>query len=404
MDKLHEFIDGGMQDESFLDSVNSIMAKGCHLDPCDIGLSIKSDRYRYGFERTQNMINILRVVFDLPVGNTSTNSFTPSSSSEPAIPNIYADYDVVNQYFPSKQPTMSPIVTISPTDAPLEFINTDPTSSPVEFSNITVFNDGGNYTVDSNSSHNDGETLIITDKTTLTLIAGGNVTAPQNIEWPAIRLSVGSTINATSGVVQGSHVSGNFDTGGTGIHLANGQSSTDTAGYGYFYDGIIVMGGDGRIGGDALIVNGFGTEAFIYGGEFIGGSGANADLSGLSVKVINSAVVHIHGGVFIGTVQVEGTSSVLLYGCFAQNDTEFTGLFADDIEANIEIDGDGEVIFLSAAGQECETLPSVAPTSYPTLSSKPTPQSVGVKHIVISSFIVSMQLLAVVHMCGYSLY
>lgn len=392
-----------MQDESFLDQVNSIMAKGCHLDPCDVGLSIKSDRYRYGFERTRNIINILRVVFNLPSGNTSSNSFSPSSNSEPAIPNIYDDLDVVKQFFPSNQPTVSPIATISPTEAPLEFINTDPTSSPIEFSNITVFNDGENYTVNSNSSHNDGETLIVTDKTTLTLIAGGNVTAPHNIEWPAIRLSVGSVINATSGVVQGSHVSGNFDAGGTGIHLANGQSSTTTAGYGYFYDGIIVLGGDGRIGGDALIVNGFGTEAFIYGGEFIGGSGENTDLHGLSVRVINSAVVHIHGGVFIGSVQVEGTSSVLLYGCFAQNDTEFTGLFAGDIEASIEIDGDGEVQFLSAAGQECETLPSVAPTSFPTLSPKPTPQSVGVKQVVLSSFIVSMQLLVVVHLCDYSL-
>eukprot|EP00956_Cyclotella_meneghiniana_P023993 scaffold47722_cov45-Cyclotella_meneghiniana.AAC.2 len=168
------------------------------------------------------------------------------------------------------------------------------------------------------------------------------------------------------------------------------------------------MGGDGRIGGDALIVNGFGTEAFIYGGEFIGGSGANADLSGLSVKVINSAVVHIQSMEVFSLEQCKWRGH--LQSCYMDAshrmtlNLEFTGLFADDIEANIEIDGDGEVIFLSAAGQECETLPSVAPTSYPTLSSKPTPQSVGVKHIVISSFIVSMQLLAVVHMCGYSLY
>ena len=124
-------------------------------------------------------------------------------------------------------------------------------------------------------------------------------------------------------------------------------------------------------------MNGFGTEAVIYGGEFIGGSGENADLDGYSLWVINAATVHIHGGTFIGDIKVEGSAIVMLYGCFTQNDTEVTGLFAGDVEANMTIDGDGDLAFLSAAEQECETIPSVAPTSFPTISPQPTTQRSG---------------------------
>jgi hypothetical protein len=385
MNELYKFVDGGMRDEAFIDSVNRIVATNCHLVSCDLVTSIKADSYRYGFEKKQNMVNILRLVFDLPVvADPSSESQANPLASGPVIPNIYANMDVLKQLYPSSSPTVSPmeaVITVAPTTSPLEYQNTFPTSSPIEFSNITVFNDGGKYIVDENVSFTDGESLIISDKTKLTLI-GGNITAPSNSEWPAIRLSVGSIINATSGLVKGSDVGENFDEGGEGIHLSNGQSSPQTAGYGEFYDGIRVIGGNGRIGGSALIVNGFGTEAIIYGGSFIGGSGKSVDLDGYSVRVINSAVVHIHGGDFIGDISVEGNAAVMLYGCFIQNETEVTGLFAGEIVANLTIDGDGELNFLPAADQECETFPSVAPTSFPTTSPQPTVIRNGVSRIV----------------------
>ena len=391
MDKLYDFVDGGMKDESFLDEANSIVAKGCHLASCEELSSIRSNSFRFGYERKLNILNILRLVFDMPNGSTLP-PYAQSSPpvSEPAIPNIYADLSVLKPLFPTKNPTSSP--TSTPTQSPVEFINTDPTSSPVEFSNITILNDGSKYIVDGNvSSFAQGESLVITERTKLTL-SGGSVFAPDNSEWPAIRLSVGSTINATSGVVHGSNVSDNFSGGGDGIQLNNGQSSPETAGYGEFYDGVKVIGGNGRIGGDALIVNGFGTEAFIYGGEFIGGSGKNLDLDGYSIRVINSATVHIHGGTFQGDIKVEGNAVILLYGCFMQNETEVNGLFAGDIEANLNIDGNVE--FLSAAEQECETMPSVAPTGFPTLSPQPTATRSGSNSVTISVIVLSINLIA----------
>jgi hypothetical protein len=386
-----------MQDISFLEAVNSIVATGCHLASCETTSPIQGESYRYGFERKQNVLNIIRLVFDslnTEVTSVSIDVPSPSSILEPAIPNIYADMEALRQLFPSTNPTASPTEALSsadPTSSP--FKNTVPTTSPVEFSNITVFNDGLVHVLDGIFTYDDGESLVITDKTNLTL-AGGNVTAPENSEWPAIRLSVGSAINATAGVVRGSNVDENFDGGGEGIQLSNGQSSTDTAGYGEFYDGVKIMGGNGRIGGDALIVNGFGTEAFIYGGEFMGGSGINPELDGYSLRVINSAVVYIHGGTFIGDIKVEDNSLVYLYGCFMQNETEVTGLFAGDIEVNMTIDG--EVVFIKTADQECETFP---PTSAPTLTPPPTPPTPsGINRVVLCRMLVAFQVAVLAHL------
>jgi hypothetical protein len=73
--------------------------------------------------------------------------------------------------------------------------------------------------------------------------------------------------------------------------LNNGQSSPETASHAEFYKAKLI-GGDASVGagGDALVVNGFGTEAVIYGGEFVGGTGVAS--MGYSVKVMNSASVH----------------------------------------------------------------------------------------------------------------
>lgn len=35
--KLHEFVDGGMTDTSFIDSVSGIVNRGCHNPPCGTG-------------------------------------------------------------------------------------------------------------------------------------------------------------------------------------------------------------------------------------------------------------------------------------------------------------------------------------------------------------------------------
>jgi len=48
--QLNKFVDEGMKDESFIEAVNNIVARGCHLPPCSPALSIKSDRYLFGFE------------------------------------------------------------------------------------------------------------------------------------------------------------------------------------------------------------------------------------------------------------------------------------------------------------------------------------------------------------------
>lgn len=48
--QLNKFVDDDMKDESFIEAVNNIVARGCHLPPCSPALSIKSDKYLFGFE------------------------------------------------------------------------------------------------------------------------------------------------------------------------------------------------------------------------------------------------------------------------------------------------------------------------------------------------------------------
>lgn len=179
--------------------------------------------------------------------------------------------------------------------------------------------------------------------------------------------------------------------------MNNGQSSAATGGYAEFYNGVQIIGGDtDTVGGDALSVNGFGTEAMIYGGNFTGGSGSTSD--GMSVRVLNSAKVHIHGGVFNGDMMVERNGLIALHGCFStKNGTQFIGLFADDSEfdVNINTDSGGSIDIVPVSEQECETAPSVAPTSFPTISSQPTVilVSSGVK-IAAASVLAMMNVMA----------
>ena len=137
-----------------------------------------------------------------------------------------------------------------------------------------------------------------------------------------------------------------------------GQSSPDTASFGYFYDGISVVGGDAPkgVGGNALHVHGFGTEAFIYGGTFSGGKGTNGD-NGLSINVLNSATVHIYSGSFTGDMEVGDRSTIALYGCFMKNDTTNTisGTFVDEtyLEVKVRERNGGRVDLISVSEQEC---------------------------------------------------
>jgi hypothetical protein len=179
--------------------------------------------------------------------------------------------------------------------------------------------------------------------------------------------------------------------------LNNGQSSPETASHAEFYKAKLI-GGDASVGagGDALVVNGFGTEAVIYGGEFVGGTGVAS--MGYSVKVMNSASVHIHGGTFVGGMMVEGGAAILLHGCFStsNNETQVSGLFADETEISVAVkkEGNGYIDFVSMPGQECDTAPSFYPTSFSTLSPQPTfVQKNGERRLITSTSVIMLCLI-----------
>ena len=123
-----------------------------------------------------------------------------------------------------------------------------------------------------------------------------------------------------------------------------------------------------------MLVNGFGTEAVIYGGHFIGGTGIRGN--GLSLYVLNSAKAHIRSGSFTGDMTVERGGVIAFYGCFMKSGTRVTGVFADESELDVTVRTfyGGQVLLIPLAEQECETAPSTSPTNFPTSSPQPTVQ------------------------------
>lgn len=145
-----------------------------------------------------------------------------------------------------------------------------------------------------------------------------------------------------------------------------------------------------------LIVNGFGTETFIYGGSFIGGKGIRGD--GLSLYVLNSAMVHVRGGSFVGDMKAERRGVIAFYGCFMRNGTQVTGIFEDESELDVTIRTyyGGEVLLIPLAEQECDTAPSMVPTNFPTITHMPTVprpndssmRRVGISLIIVAAYVV----------------
>ena len=130
--------------------------------------------------------------------------------------------------------------------------------------------------------------------------------------------------------------------------------------------------GAGGVGGDALSVNGFGSEASIFGGNFVGGTGLKGD--GLSLNVLNNGVAHVRGGTFGGDMVARSGGTILLYGCFKQDGDVYRGVFEDETELVVtaRTTSGGDVIPVAIAEVECEDAPSTEPTNYPTVSPRPT--------------------------------
>jgi hypothetical protein len=253
-------------------------------------------------------------------------------------------------------------------------------------SNVTILNDGAVHTI--NEKFN-GESFYVRN-TTLILENGGGILATEN--WPGIRLVTSSTLNMTGGSVQGWHDK-------PAVELHNGQSNIDTASFAEIYGGSIVGGksSDG-VGGDAFYVHGFGTQAKIFAGQFIGGIGQDGVIDGLSIAVQNFASVHIHSGTFQGEMEVGTGSNIAFYGCFLQSGTTIAGEFVDGTELNVVVKtkNGGKILLIAVSEQECETQPSMQPTSFPTISPRPTPQiSYGEKKTQSLSLVIASTLLAI---------
>jgi len=103
-----------------------------------------------------------------------------------------------------------------------------PTRSPVEQSDVTIFNDGRSHSINNYESSFIDESIVVSNNTTLIMEEGGYIEAPLNTDWPAVRLSISSTMVGRGGFVNGSYADTSFsegdsDNGGEAIHVNNGQ-------------------------------------------------------------------------------------------------------------------------------------------------------------------------------------
>ncbi|KAL7546334.1 hypothetical protein ACHAWF_009662 [Thalassiosira exigua] len=307
--------------------------------------------------------------------------------------------------------TWNPSTSATPSPAPaltsiFAAMSKGPTDSPAELSNMTIYDDGGVHIINNEASSFEHEVIVVKNSTLF--MESGYIRAPTEgkfTDWPALRLSIGSVLNATGGSIVGSYAKQVGAHGGEAVEIYNGQSGPETASIAYFYDGTEVIGGDATIGvgGNALHVHGFGTEVFIYGGSFRGGKGSNGD-DGLSVYSLNSGKTHIHLGSFVGSMEVGDSSVIAFYGCFNLNGTKVSGVFADEtyIEVDVVKRSSGQVMLIPVAEQECDTAPSVAPTNFPTLSPQPTvPQSKGGRLNDVWNGMCLVRSMAIMMLCHY---
>eukprot|EP00985_Skeletonema_marinoi_P017904 scaffold9914_cov142-Skeletonema_marinoi.AAC.1 len=394
MRELYKYVDGGMSDDSFIDKVNLILARGCHLYPCSSYFAVESDRFLYSNEKRTNFRNILKLLFELPLSEASSPNTPAASGGGSSF--VQPSEPVVNRP-PTKPPTVRPTTVQLQTPSPVKSVTTNaptilpvtaepttprvPTGSPIELSDITQWNDGETHVINSKETSFLDESIVVTRGTTFLLEPGGYVEAPLNTNWPAVRLSIGSMFAGTGGAINGSYadpsfLEGEYADGGDGLHINNGQSSDVTGSKGSFFDGVVIVGGDAPIGvgGNALYVNGFGSEAKIYGGSFVGGKGAKDN--GYSILVQNSAKVHVYSGSFDGEIKVDRSAEIIFYGCFKRDRLQVSGTFPDEtyLDVSIRTSYGGEITLTAVSEQECETAPSMSPTNFPTVSPRPTPK------------------------------
>ena len=170
----------------------------------------------------------------------------------------------------ARSSTPSPVPVAALTSA-VESSPTDDDSSVVlASSGRTVYNDGGTHIIggdDELSSSSSSsvvvieeeeeryDSIIVTDKTTLIMQGAGSVvTAPDESNgWPAMRLSNGGVFKGTDGTITGSF----GENGGHAVEMYNGQSTPETASFGYYFEGMTIVGGGatyggGGVGGNAL--------------------------------------------------------------------------------------------------------------------------------------------------------
>ncbi|KAL7525095.1 hypothetical protein ACHAWF_001223 [Thalassiosira exigua] len=207
---------------------------------------------------------------------------------------------------------------------------------------VVLYDDGLSHSISAAFD----DAISLRSSSTLTLPRGEYaVRAPPGSD-AAIRLSMGSRLDAEGGDVMGADASGEGARAGAGIVVGGGSRAT-------FREGATVRGGsrsgaagdvrvstgayetadgdgddEGR-GGDAVVARYYGSNVTILGGTFVAGKGAGDAKDGRSLRADYEASIRVEGGTFYGSWIARGEGVIVASGCVSRIGTRLVGRLAD---------------------------------------------------------------------------
>ncbi|KAL7539291.1 hypothetical protein ACHAXR_009152 [Thalassiosira sp. AJA248-18] len=194
-DMLKEFVDSGMSDDSFIDSVSRILARGCHPPEC----SDLEDRMLLLDLRRSNFYMIMNDIFDVktllkPPDITRQPQPTPASNSPKQRPTLWPTTDSSMAMPTVKQTTPRP--SEQPTRTTAEVITTTPPAGPPpqQSPNLAEIHDKNSNPLAPSPSSNDEYSNSPQDNELMGLPGNGAVGAIYPANHQLIPLTVTSAV------------------------------------------------------------------------------------------------------------------------------------------------------------------------------------------------------------------
>jgi hypothetical protein len=137
-DQLVQFVDDGMTDDSFIESVSRVLSFGCHMEGCT-NLDVRNAQ-----QRKDNFYLIINDVFDIPSILESRQRPVPQITPQPTFRLDFQEEDFSD---PTPRPQLKPVlapsleVVVNPQPGPYEAYEAPPISYDKEETEMPTYED-----------------------------------------------------------------------------------------------------------------------------------------------------------------------------------------------------------------------------------------------------------------------